>query len=255
MTGEEHILIIGNKETFLVRTVLKKLNDARMNAIFAKWDISEINEFWEGTSLFIIYMDNGEVPPDDVLHFIEDKTMEESKLVIPIGEKTEVDYINRRMPSDIIYQSFVRPINNEELITTVQGLLERQAAGYYKKSILIVDDDPTYLSMVREWLKQDYKVAMANSGLQALRWLGKNQADLILLDYEMPVTSGPQVLEMLRSDLETSKIPVMFLTGKSDKNSVLQVLALKPEGYFLKTIEKDELLQKLSDFFFRQIGG
>jgi CheY-like chemotaxis protein len=108
---------------------------------------------------------------------------------------------------------------------------------------------------VREWLKQDYKVAVANSGLQALRWLGKNQADLILLDYEMPVTSGPQVLEMLRSDLETSKIPVMFLTGKSDKNAVLQVLALKPEGYFLKTIEKDELLQKLSDFFFRQIGG
>jgi CheY-like chemotaxis protein len=255
MTGEEHILIIGNKETFLVRTILKKLNDARMHAIFAKWNISEINEFWEGTSLLIIYMDDGVVPPDDVLHFIEDKTMEESKMVIPIGEKTEVDYINSHMSSDIIYQSFVRPINNEELITTVQCLLERQASGYYKKSILIVDDDPTYLSMVREWLKQDYKVAMANSGLQALRWLGKNQADLILLDYEMPVTSGPQVLEMLRSDLETSKIPVMFLTGKSDKNAVLQVLALKPEGYFLKTIEKDELLQKLSDFFFRQIGG
>jgi CheY-like chemotaxis protein len=90
---------------------------------------------------------------------------------------------------------------------------------------------------------------MVNSGLQAIKFLGKNKVDLILLDHEMPVTSGPQVLEMLRSDEETKSIPVMFLTGKSDKNSVMEVVALKPEGYFLKTIEKEELLEKLQEFF------
>ena len=112
-----------------------------------------------------------------------------------------------------------------------------------------VDDDPDYLSLVREWLKGTYKVAMANSGLQAIKWLGKNKADLILLDYEMPVTSGPQVLEMLRNDSETKNIPVMFLTGKSDKESVMAVVALKPEGYFLKNIQRGELLEKLQEFF------
>ena len=90
---------------------------------------------------------------------------------------------------------------------------------------------------------------MANSGLQAIKWLGKNKADLILLDYEMPVTSGPQVLEMLRSDDDTKDIPVMFLTGKGDKESVMAVLELKPNGYFLKTIGKDELIEKLNEFF------
>jgi CheY-like chemotaxis protein len=90
---------------------------------------------------------------------------------------------------------------------------------------------------------------MANSGLQAIKWLGKNKADLILLDYEMPVTSGPQVLEMLRSDDETKDIPVMFLTGKDDKESVMKVLSLKPEGYFLKSIEKGELIEKLAEYF------
>ena len=65
----------------------------------------------------------------------------------------------------------------------------------------------------------------------------------------MPVTSGPQVLEMLRNDDETKDIPVMFLTGKSDKKSVMEVIALKPEGYFLKTIEREELLEKLKEFF------
>ena len=90
---------------------------------------------------------------------------------------------------------------------------------------------------------------MANSGLQAIKWLGRNKVDLILLDHEMPVTSGPQVLEMLRSDEETRDIPVMFLTGKGDKDSVMAVVALRPEGYFLKNIKKDELLEKLQEFF------
>ena len=76
------------------------------------------------------------------------------------------------------------------------------------------------------------------SGIQALKWLGKNKADLILLDHEMPVTSGPKVLEMLRSEEDTKNIPVMFLTGKGDKDSVMAVVALRPEGYFLKNIKK-----------------
>ena len=41
----------------------------------------------------------------------------------------------------------------------------------------------------------------------------------------------------------------MFLTGKSDKESVMKVVSLKPEGYFLKNIQKDELLDKLNEFF------
>ena len=93
---------------------------------------------------------------------------------------------------------------------------------------------------------------MANSGLQAIKWLGKNRADLILLDYEMPVTNGAKVLEMLRSDNETKDIPVIFLTGKSDRKSVMEVVELKPQGYFLKTISMEELLEKLEEFFIKQ---
>lgn len=118
-----------------------------------------------------------------------------------------------------------------------------------KKQILIVDDDPQYLGLVRNWLKDTYKISAVNSGLQAIKYLGMNKVDLILLDYEMPITSGPQVLEMLRSDDETKSIPVIFLTGKSDKDSVMEVMALKPQGYFLKTIQREELLERLSDFF------
>ena len=79
--------------------------------------------------------------------------------------------------------------------------------------------------------------------------LAKNKVDLILLDHEMPITTGPKVLEMLRSESDTKDIPVIFLTGKSDKESVMAVVALRPEGYFLKGIQKEELLEKLQEFF------
>ena len=89
--------------------------------------------------------------------------------------------------------------------------------------------------------------------MDGIAYISKHRPDLVLLDYEMPVTSGPQVLEMLRSDSETSSIPVMFLTGKGDKDSVMAVVSLKPEGYFLKNIQKDELLAKLQEFFILHI--
>jgi DNA-binding NarL/FixJ family response regulator len=65
----------------------------------------------------------------------------------------------------------------------------------------------------------------------------------------MPVTSGPQVLEMIRSETKTDTIPVIFLTGKGDRESVLKVLALKPDGYLLKSMEKAALLKSLEEFF------
>jgi CheY-like chemotaxis protein len=77
----------------------------------------------------------------------------------------------------------------------------------------------------------------------------ENKVDLILLDYEMPVTDGPQVLEMLRADPDTKDIPVIFLTGKGDKESVMSVVSLKPDGYFLKTMGKKDLLEKIKVFF------
>lgn len=248
MSGKR-VLLIGEKETFLIRVLLKKIQDSGIDCKFVNWNINEINSSWSGCELITLYMDEGERPPGDVLHFLTDKMSEENVLMIPIGEKNDMQVILDRVPGDLIFKSFLRPVDNNEFIGAVSELFNKMEAGEFKKSILIVDDDPNYLGLVREWLRGTYKVSMANSGLQAIKFLGKNKVDLILLDHEMPVTSGPQVLEMLRSEEETKDIPVMFLTGKSDKESVMAVVALKPEGYFLKTISKDELLEKLAEFF------
>ena len=68
----------------------------------------------------------------------------------------------------------------------------------------------------------------------------------------MPVTTGPQVLEMIRSDDTLADLPVMFLTGKSDRESIMNVLALKPAGYQLKSNSKEQLLLNIEQFFLSQ---
>ena len=63
------------------------------------------------------------------------------------------------------------------------------------------------------------------------------------------VTSGAQVLEMLRAEKKIAGIPVIFLTGKDDRDSVLKLLALKPDGYLLKTLPREEILKNVEEFF------
>ena len=85
--------------------------------------------------------------------------------------------------------------------------------------------------------------------MNAITFLATNKVDLIFLDYEMPVISGAKVLEMIRSEVSTQDIPVMFLTAKNDRESVMQVLSLKPEKYLLKTMAPEEWMQNIDEFF------
>ena len=75
--------------------------------------------------------------------------------------------------------------------------------------------------------------------------------DLILLDYEMPIVDGPQLLKMIRFEESTKDIPVMFLTSKSDKEHVLTAANLKPEAYLLKTMPKKDILNNITEFIKR----
>ena len=76
-----------------------------------------------------------------------------------------------------------------------------------------------------------------------------DKPDLVLLDYEMPVCDGGQVLEMIRSEEGLSDIPVIFLTGTVDKERVQKIVPLKPAGYLLKTMQPEEIKKNIGEFF------
>ena len=116
-----------------------------------------------------------------------------------------------------------------------------------KKHVLVVDDDPMMLKLIREQLKDTYTVATAISGNLALKFLENKKTDLVILDYEMPDENGAEVLKKIRDNDATSNLPVVFLTGISDREKIQNVLSFKPQGYLLKPIEREKLLQIIAD--------
>ena len=221
------------------------------------WSVNDI--IWEciaasvQSDLIIIFTDEAVSETASVLVYLKDHCAEKNKQIIVIGAKSEYDILEGFIPPEYIFRFFNRPLDMDLLLNDIENYMDEESRHSRRKSILIVDDDVSYMAMISDWLKDIYRVSKAHSGLQAITWLAKNHADLILLDYEMPVTSGPQVLEMLRSDASTSHIPVIFLTGKGDKESIMKVLALKPEGYLLKTIKKNELRENIAHYFASKI--
>ena len=246
MGGE--VVIVGTKETFLITSLRKKLDSAGIPSGFALMEINAINAAFDRAALLAFYFDNTEHIQSDVLHFVSEHAMERSLRIVLIGEKNDTDEALKLLPRSYVLEIFGRPLDADSFITSVSAFLSVQET-IRKKNILIVDDDATYMGLIRDWLKDDYSVALANSGMQAITYLSMNKADLILLDFEMPVTDGPKVLEMLRCEPNTARIPVIVLTGHNDKESVMKVVSLKPAGYLLKTIQRGDLLKEISKFF------
>lgn len=118
-----------------------------------------------------------------------------------------------------------------------------------KKKLLLVDDSMTIRHAMKELLKEDYQITLAESGISAIRCLTLERPDLVLLDYEMPVCDGAQVLEMIRSETAFADVPVIFLTSRGDRSSINKVIPFKPDGYFLKSTKPGEIKKNIDDYF------
>ena len=117
-----------------------------------------------------------------------------------------------------------------------------------RKRVLVVDDDPEQLAQIKENLYEFYDVTVARSGPQAIKYLDehKDEVSLILLDYIMPGMDGPAVLKYIRESGEYPWIPVVFLTGMTEKKKVIKTLTeLKPQGYIVKPAKRSMLIAKI----------
>lgn len=131
----------------------------------------------------------------------------------------------------------------------------RQEEASHKPKVLVVDDSLTVRQSIKKLLETDYDVALAESGVAAIRTITLNRPDLVLLDYEMPIVNGKQTLEMLRSEPEFTKIPVIFLTGRDDPDIVRELLSLKPAGYLLKYLKPEDIKAKIDAFWQKYSGS
>ena len=118
-----------------------------------------------------------------------------------------------------------------------------------KKRVLIVDDDIMTLKILKRYLEDTYDVVTENAGYRFVEKMPTYDADLILLDIEMPVVNGIEAFEALRANPELSDTPVVFISGMADPNLVRELMNRGAAGYLVKTIPRTELLAKIRKVF------
>ncbi len=115
------------------------------------------------------------------------------------------------------------------------------------KKILMVEDDPDIrrVAVMALKFKGGFEVVIAENGQQGLERARSEKPDVILLDSMMPVMDGPETCKRLKADEELKKIPVIFLTAKSQKKEIEAGLELGAIGYLVKPFDPMTLAEEL----------
>ncbi len=252
--AREHLVYVTEGKSYLDVSVRDNLKDAGYIVTeISSIDVEDASQTsaMDQAVVMLIHLDEELLKNQETLIFIRDTSIEHDIPLFILGQVEHIGLLKKVMPKQIIKKTFERPIDIKDVISGIDTYVEK--FGHQKrKNILIVDDSGPFLRSVRDWLDGRYQITLANSGTMAIKSMTKKLPDLILLDYEMPVVDGKMVLEMIRSEAEFANVPVIFLTSKNDKQSVIDVMKLKADGYLLKTMEPKEIIKAIDDHFDRE---
>ena len=244
------ILFVSKEPNFLVKTLKKTLSEAGYPVVSSQPNYIEINHISNLPDIYMIYLEGDVTVFTGTLKYLKKKMLGGvDHMLFLIGNPKEIEEAQKEIPKSMVTSTFIRPVNAKDILASLDHFLNGSDLNRGRKSILVVDDDSVMLRAMNNWFSTKYNVFMANSGMNAITLLTQHHVDLILLDYEMPVVSGLKVLEMLRSEPSTANIPVIFLTAKDDRETVMKVVAAKPEKYLLKNTPPEVLVKAIDDYF------
>lgn len=245
------VAVISETRGFMLEAICSNIE--KTSSLIAKRvlaDVGAIPDFWEETDIIVLYLEDSHKYLEK-LYVNLDKMFEKNKKNIPLfltGSPEQITLAKKKLRNAPIGRIFNRPINVKELVEELD-FLAHDKNFQVRKRILVVDDDPVMLATLQGWLSKRYMYYSVNSGNNAINFLSNHEVDLILLDYDMPGYNGPDTLRMIRQKDKLKKQPVMFLTSRNDRESVLSIKNLGVERYLLKSLPNDEILDSIQDFF------
>ncbi len=241
------VVLISPDKSYLMTALIDKMALKRIRTINSRSDIGNISVIKEKINAFLIYANTAMID-EEVLVYVRDKADEEDIPVILIGDDYYIGKIEKIINENFIDNIFRHPINTDGIAGYMVDCINSHKAEN-KPKILVVDDSAEMLKRLKMWLCEHYQIIMAKSGTMAIKYLTMEKPDLILLDYEMPIINGQKVMEMIRSEKDFASIPIIFLTACGDRDTVMEIAKLKPEGYLLKTQKPTEIINTINAFF------
>ena len=122
-----------------------------------------------------------------------------------------------------------------------------------KKTILLVEDNDDLRELLAGLLGEYYEVKEAANGVEALKQIREEDAELIITDVMMPDMNGIELTKAIKEDIGTSHIPVIMLTAKTGAENQIEGLQSGADAYLEKPVNKKILMLTLSNIFDRQI--
>ncbi len=116
------------------------------------------------------------------------------------------------------------------------------------KRILVVDDDPMMRDTMALFLQDQYEVVGVGEPQKALDYVTQNKVDMILLDIRLPEISGLVTYDLIRRTENGKDVPIIYLTGLSDRQTVTECLKKGASNFIVKPVEKDVLLERIQRY-------
>ncbi len=247
---KESILFIEGTSSISNVAISHNLEKAGYHVIICEADPGKIISYKSNADIIIYY------PGDDdksrisiIMSHLAEMCLDDTKFLCLVGESYDLEFALACEGSGRVSKVYIRPVDMEKFIRDIQSLSYIQEKYHEKKSIFIVDDDPDFLQIMNNWLSPNYDIYSFSNGVDVINGLLTYKPDLILLDYEMPEMNGFELMQNIKSDPETKEIPIIFLTGKNDKDHVFRILESRPDGYLLKSSQKETLTDAIKRFF------
>lgn len=274
------ILITGKNQPLTQALKNDISNDhSVMSVSFSLSDLTTHLEMVE-PQLLIICLDSEGMDDIIVLDKITKIAKNKNISVFIAGSKEDCEYYNSNVDEKPI-RSFFTPVSSDKLLSAIgeismekpmddfdfrslmgrDGHLDMDKVSNIdyiqnaskeqpltRRRILVIDDSPIMLRLIKEQLIFKYDVAVAVSGKIAYKFLDKTSVNLILLDYDMPGESGTEVFKKLKENPKLKNVPIIFLTGVNDQAMITKALLLGPQGYLLKPVDNEKLLDTVQKY-------
>ena len=245
------VLITGNENEFLIRSVIAKLQNMNYEVHTCQNTINDITTYGQGIRIYVLFIESVE-QVKDMLVFLKDLLFDRSVELGIVGERLAIQEAEKYVQKQNIAMRFTRPTDAREIVEGIEELSVKAQQRAEKKRILLVDDDPEFLRRVQGLLHNHYKIFLASSPTAGMMILSKHRVDLVIVDYMMPVINGVKFMQALQLESDTKDIPVMFLSSNTDARSVTEALSAGAVNYIRKQTFQNELTTAISDFFIQK---
>ncbi len=238
------LLVINDKR---IRAGIQSIRDYEFEVTLAESPLQAFNSIIHiSPDVIALDMTGKDMDGRQVLQRIRNMQASRYVPVLLYINPEDEDEFKVKLANDNITDFLVAPVSKHELLEWAIKAIGA-ASQDQKKTVLVVDDDPVVLDLMKLYLGAKYKVIVLNSAAETLAKLKLVIPDIILLDIAMPDMDGKELFRQIRGVPGCDTVPILFQTGMAGINTVRECVKLGAAGFVIKPIQKPVLLERIEE--------